>query len=187
MPQGNLVRQWGGPGTGLRLAGSNHGIFVDHAGNVWIGGNGPGDSHIVKFTRDGKFLAQDGKPNARQSGKNKQGNPTFARGSNDPDNFGRVAKIFVDPKANEAYIADGYFNERVAVLDAATGKMKRYWGAYGNKPDDARPRPLQSGRAGREAVRQSGALRRPVERRLRLRVRSHQRSPAGLQGRWHAS
>ena len=52
-------------------------------------------------------------------------------------NFGRVAKIFVDPKANEAYIADGYFNTRVAVLDASTGTMKRYWGAYGNKPDDA--------------------------------------------------
>ena len=32
---------------------------------VWIGGNGPGDSHIVKFTKDGKFLAQYGKPNAR--------------------------------------------------------------------------------------------------------------------------
>ena len=28
-------------------------------------------------------------------------------------------------------------NKRVAVLDADTGKMKRYWGAYGNKPDDA--------------------------------------------------
>ena len=39
-------------------------------------------------------------------------------------------------KANEAYIADGYLNKRVAVLDADTGKMKRWWGAYGNKPDD---------------------------------------------------
>ena len=51
-------------------------------------------------------------------------------------NFGRVAKIFVDAKANEAYIADGYLNKRVAVIDADSGKMKRYWGAYGNKPDD---------------------------------------------------
>ena len=41
-----------------------------------------------------------------------------------------------DPKTNEAYVADGYKNKRVAVLDADTGKMKRYWGAYGNKPDD---------------------------------------------------
>jgi DNA-binding beta-propeller fold protein YncE len=58
-------------------------------------------------------------------------------GSNDPNNFGRVAKIWVDPKTNEAYVADGYKNKRVAVLDAETGKMKRFWGAYGNKPDDA--------------------------------------------------
>jgi hypothetical protein len=46
----------------------------------------------------------------------------------DPESFGRVARIFVDPKANEAYIADGYFNKRVAVIDAATGKLKRFWG-----------------------------------------------------------
>jgi len=58
-------------------------------------------------------------------------------GSNDMNNFGRVAKIWVDPQANEAYVADGYGNKRVAVLDADSGKMKRYWGAYGNKPDDA--------------------------------------------------
>ena len=45
--------------------------------------------------------------------------------------------MWVDPKTNEAYVADGYRNKRVAVLDADTGKLKRYWGAYGNKPDDA--------------------------------------------------
>ena len=50
--------------------------------------------------------------------------------------FGQVAKIFVDGKANEAYVADGYGNKRVAVIDADTGAFKRYWGAYGNKPDD---------------------------------------------------
>lgn len=135
--EGRLVGHWGGPGQGYDWPDSNHGIFIDAVGNVWIGGNGPGDSHIVKFTRDGKFLAQYGKPNARLSGKDKQGNPTFARNSHDPESFGRVAKIFVDPKANEAYIADGYFNKRVAVIDATTGKMKRFWGAYGKPPDDA--------------------------------------------------
>jgi DNA-binding beta-propeller fold protein YncE len=134
---GTLVRHWGGPGQGYDWPNSNHGIFIDHTGNVWIGGNGPGDSHILKFTKDGKFIKQFGKPNARASGKNAQGQPTFAGGSNDPENFGRVAKIFVDPKANEAFVADGYLNKRVAVLDANTGKMKRYWGAYGAKPDDA--------------------------------------------------
>jgi len=123
-PAGNLVGHWGGPGQGYEWPESNHGIVVDHKGNVWIGGNGKGDSHILKFTKDGKFLQQFG-----AHGKN--------AGSNSPDQFGRVAKIWIDPKANEAYIADGYLNKRVAVLDVDSGKMKRYWGAYGNKPDDA--------------------------------------------------
>jgi DNA-binding beta-propeller fold protein YncE len=45
-----------------------------------------------------------------------------------------VAKIFVDGVENEAYISDGYLNRRVAVLDASTGEMKRFWGAYGDAP-----------------------------------------------------
>jgi hypothetical protein len=81
--QGDVVKSWGGPGQGFDWPASNHGIFVDHTGNVWIGGNGPGDSHIVKFTQDGKFIAQYGKPNARQTGKNAQGNPTFTRNSSE--------------------------------------------------------------------------------------------------------
>jgi hypothetical protein len=123
---GNLVRHWGGPGQGYQWPESNHGIHVDHKGNVWIGGNGPKDAQVLKFTRDGKFLLQVG-AHDRQ------------KGSHDAENFGRAAKIWVDPKTNEAYVADGYKNKRVAVLDADTGKMKRYWGAYGNKPDDADP------------------------------------------------
>jgi len=78
---------------------------------------------VLKFTQDGKFVAQYGKP----------GQPVD---SNNTTYFGRVAKIFVDPKQNEAYLADGYINKRVAVIDADTGAFKRYWGAYGNKPDD---------------------------------------------------
>jgi hypothetical protein len=123
-PGGGLVRSWGGPGQGYEWPQSNHGIHVDYKGNVWIGGNGAKDAHVLKFTKDGKFLMQVGRFG-------------MSGGSNDSENFGRVAKIWVDPKTNEAYIADGYGNKRVAVIDADTGKMKRFWGAYGNKPDDA--------------------------------------------------
>ena len=123
-PAGNLVGHWGGPGDGYEWPASNHGITVDHKDNVWIGGNDKKDAHVLKFTRGGKFLMQFGR----------QGQ---SKGSHDTENFGQVAKIFVDPKANEAYLADGYGNKRVAVIDADTGKFKRYWGAYGNKPDDA--------------------------------------------------
>jgi DNA-binding beta-propeller fold protein YncE len=133
---GNLVRRWGGPSGGSPWPQSNHGIFIDYAGNVWIGGNGAGDSQIVKYTKDGKFVAMYGKPNVRKGATDAEGLSTYAGNSNDPSNFGRVAKIFVDPRAKEAYIADGYLNKRVAVLDAETGRMKRHWGAFGNKPDD---------------------------------------------------
>jgi DNA-binding beta-propeller fold protein YncE len=134
--EGNLVQSWGGPGQGYEWPQSNHGIFVDHKGNVWVGGNGGGDSHILKFTRNGKFIAQYGKAGVHRGPTNAEGLSTYSGDSNDQQNFGRVAKIVVDPRDNEAYIADGYLNKRVAVLDADTGKMKRYWGAYGNKPDD---------------------------------------------------
>ena len=122
-PEGNLVKAWGGPAEGYEWPTSNHGISIDNKDNVWIGGNGQGDSHILKFTHDGKFLMQIGTP--------KQ--PT---NSNDVTHFGRVAKVSFDIPANEAFVADGYGNKRVAVLDMNTGKIKRYWGAYGNKPDD---------------------------------------------------
>jgi hypothetical protein len=143
---GNLLNAWGGPGAGYDWPSSNHGIFIDYKGFVWIGGNGAGDSQILKFTQDGKFVAQYGKPDARlQPGTGPDGTegsvPNYAADSNDPNNFGRVAKIYVDPQANEAYIADGYLNHRVAVLDADTGVMKRHWGAYGNVPDDTPPGP----------------------------------------------
>ena len=135
---GNLVESWGGPGTETGdyvWPESNHGITVDHNDNVWIGGNGGGDAHVLKFSRDGTFLLQVGTHGARQTGE-RDGRPIYTRDSHAMDSFGRVAKIGIDPSANEAYFADGYFNRRVAVVDADTGEMKRFWGAYGNDPDD---------------------------------------------------
>ena len=121
--EGNLVKAWGGPGQGFEWPESNHGVTPDSKGNLWIGGNGGNDGHILKFTREGKFVKQFGFSYA-------------SAGSNDPWAFNKVAKISLDEKANEAYVADGYGNHRVAVIDMDTGKFKRYWGAYGNKPDD---------------------------------------------------
>jgi DNA-binding beta-propeller fold protein YncE len=134
--EGNLVNHWGGPGSGYDWPQSNHGIAVDHKGNVWIGGNGQDDAHVVKFTRDGKFIAQYGKSGFHRAAAWTKEKPAYEGHSNNMENFGRVAKIFIDPKANEAYLADGYLNKRVAVVDIDTGKIKRYWGAYGNKPED---------------------------------------------------
>jgi len=129
---GNVVASWGGPDPQGRYdwPSSNHGITIDNKGNVWVGGNGQGDAHVLKFTQSGQFLAQFGHPNPACLP------PTGTGCSNDMENFGRVAKIVIDAPANEAYLADGYLNKRVAVIDMDSGKIKRYWGAYGNKPDD---------------------------------------------------
>ena len=64
------------------------------------------------------------------------GKPRTSKGSNDVENLRLPAKTFLDKQTNELYVADGYGNHRVIVFDADTGKYKRHWGAYGNKPDD---------------------------------------------------
>lgn len=124
--QGNVLRSWGGAvaGAPYEWPESNHGLSVDSKGTIWIGANAANDAHILHFTLDGKFIAQFGR-----SGK--------GTGSNDSVNFGAPAKVVVDASTNEAYIADGYRNKRVAVIDATTGKMKRFWSAYGNTPTDS--------------------------------------------------
>jgi DNA-binding beta-propeller fold protein YncE len=122
-PVGNLIDSWGGAGEGYTWPASNHGISIDPMDNVWIGGNGAGDGHILKFTKDGRFLAEYGIPGTDLD-------------SNSMEHFGRPAKIAFDAEASEIYVADGYRNKRVAVLDMETGAIKRMWGAYGNVPSD---------------------------------------------------
>jgi len=124
---GNLLRHWGGSdGPGYQWPASNHGLNIDNKGNVWIGGNGTGfDGHVLKFTQDGKFVMQ--------VGIKKQG---LGPDSLAQDRFYLVAKTFFYAPSNEVFVADGYGNRRVAVIDADSGKMKRFWGAYGKPPDD---------------------------------------------------
>jgi hypothetical protein len=128
--EGNLLEAWGGPGQGYEWPENEHGIFVDYKDNVWVGGNGTGDAQILKFTNKGKFLLQIG-----HRGQSK--------GSNDTENLGKPAAMFVYPKTNELFVADGYANRRVIVFDADTGAYKRHWGAYGRKPEDLKNPPRE--------------------------------------------
>ena len=56
---GNLVKSWGGPGQGYDWPDSNHGITVDHRGNVWLAGNGAKDTQILKFDKRRQVPAAD--------------------------------------------------------------------------------------------------------------------------------
>ena len=137
--KGNLLRAWGGPvdpnkcvetgndATTCQWPNTEHGIFVDHNMNVWLGGQAGGA--VLKFTADGQFLMQIGRrqPPVRNS------NDTSG-GVNGTPLLAQPADLEVDPDNNELYIADGYTNLRVIVVDARTGMYKRHWGAYGQNP-----------------------------------------------------
>lgn len=129
---GRYIQGWGGEDAGYEWPKDEHGIFVDHKSNVWLSSaGGPRlrertENMILKFTRDGKFLLQVGKRGQ-------------SKGSLDTANFNNAAEIFVYAKTNEVFVADGYVNRRVIVLDADTGAFKRMWGAYGKPPDDSVP------------------------------------------------
>ena len=127
-PAGNLVQAWGGPGQGYEWPSSEHGVYVDPKGFVWIGGNGTKDHQILKFTKAGAFVMQIGR--AGQS-----------KGNADTQNLNQPADTFVYTKTNELFVADGYGNRRVIVFDADTGRFKRMWGAFGNRPTDDPPNP----------------------------------------------
>lgn len=121
-PSGKVVQGWGAPPQDPSEYPRNpHGIFVDHNDFVWVGTHM--HHRVMKFTRDGKRVLTIG---------------TYDKngGSADTALLGGPAGIWVDPKTNEVFIADGYRNRRVIVFDAATGAYKRHWGAYGTAPDD---------------------------------------------------
>jgi hypothetical protein len=136
-PSGKFVQAWGGPGNGYDWPDTEHGIFVDTRDRVWITGINPraganvskrSDDMLLKFTTAGKFLQQIG-------GRDVSG------GNKDTRNPRQSAEVFVHAKTNEAFVADGYGNQRVWVLDADTGAFKRTWGAFGKPPVDPPPAP----------------------------------------------
>ena len=153
---GNLLRAWGGPADpgflekkcreqdGCYWPAREHGIFVDQNDFVYLAGNGMGsdfhgqypwapnfgnDSQVLKFKSDGTFVFQIGKAGA----KGPNSNDTNGGANGTPQPF-LPADMSVDPKTNLLYIADGYGNRRILIVDAATGKYVGHFGAYGQNP-----------------------------------------------------
>jgi hypothetical protein len=132
--EGNYIKAWGGDGDGYEWPQREHGIYIDYKGFVWLGGNNcptnglprvkpVADDQLLKFTQDGKLAMQLGHSNQ-------------SKGNADTQNLHRPADEWVYPPTNEIFVADGYGNHRVIVFDADSGKFKRMWGAFGNKPVD---------------------------------------------------
>lgn len=144
-PAGNVIHSWGGRATIPEWGTQPHGLYIDHKDSVWVGFGGglPYDvktrattdnANFLKMTPQGKLLLQIG---------------VFGmgtEGSLSEKYLGNATDVFVDPKTNEAYIADGYLNRRVISFDGDTGAFRRLWGAYGKKPDDSQPQTMQARR-----------------------------------------
>src|SRR5476649_2159270 len=156
---GALLRAWGGPADpgwleshckaadGCIWPNSEHGIYVDQNNNVWLAGNGAkpvdpasawtthkegADGFVLKFDMNGNFKMRiGGTPSAPAS------NDTSG-GINGTPLLYLPADMVVDAKTNRLYIADGYGNRRILIVDADTGKYIGHFGAYGANPvDDA--------------------------------------------------
>src|ERR1700729_1802657 len=156
---GKLLRAWGGPADPGFVGGKckvddgciwpnvEHGIYVDQKDNVWIAGNSPapkagdkeipwatnkggGDGFILKFDRDGNFKMRIGGTPTAPDSNSKDG------GLNGTPLLYRPADMVVDAKTNRLYVADGYANRRVLIVDADSGKYIGHFGAYGNNPVD---------------------------------------------------
>jgi DNA-binding beta-propeller fold protein YncE len=131
-PKGNYIKGWGGKdwgvGKGFQWPEEEHGISIDDQDHVWISGNW-NDDQIYKFTNEGQLIKQFG---------NSEGG--YKKTNADTSDFWMPATAVVYPKTNELFVADGYGNNRVIVVDAETGAFKRMWGAFGSVPKDIPPR-----------------------------------------------
>jgi DNA-binding beta-propeller fold protein YncE len=134
---GMFVRAWGGPSDAYEWPDNEHLIYVDYKDRVWIAGNNPAaqvkvttrsDDMLLQFSTEGKLIRQFGHRDS-------------SKGNSDTTNVNGPAEMVVIRKTNEAFIADGYGNRRVIVLDADTGAFKRMWGAFGNAPMNLTPEP----------------------------------------------
>jgi DNA-binding beta-propeller fold protein YncE len=154
---GKLLRAWGGPADpgflktkcredqGCIWPNTEHGIYVDAHDNVWLAGNSAavpttgapwitnthgGDGFVLKFDRDGNFKMRiGGTPTGPDSNAAKGG-------AGDTPVMFLPADMTVDEAAHQLYVADGYGNRRVLIVDSETGRYIGHFGAYGNNPVD---------------------------------------------------
>lgn len=142
---GNVVSSFT-PAIGPR---SPNGIAVDAQGNIWIGGRDGTDTQLFKYSSTGQLLQQIGKAAdsatiaaaaVRQAADTAYTGVSGARpaaqrpavslpaNNSSLEAFGGAAGIAFDATTGEAFVADGYRNSRVAVVDTRTGTIKRVFG-----------------------------------------------------------
>lgn len=120
--EGNVVESWG---TSETVPGTIHSCTADIDNNIWLTGNG--DGIVQKWSHDGKLLLQIGERGVFDSS---DGTSKGKALNANKKQFFNPSGITIDPTNGDVYVADGYGNRRVVVLDK-NGKFLRQWGRQG--------------------------------------------------------
>lgn len=148
-PRGNVWIAGSGGMDAQVLVFTREGKFVRQIGKAGSAAAGrgaqPGDTAYQGVSPGGRGApaappAAGGRAGGRGRG---AAAPSMPPNSASTDMFGGATRIAFDAAGNTAFIADGARNRRVVEVDAATGAIRKFWGAYGNAPSDA-PLPAYS-------------------------------------------
>ena len=185
---GTLVSSWGGPGAGYEWPQLEHGIYVDADDNVWLGAGGDKDAHILKFTRQGKFLMQIGhQGKGQRQQRHAESRRRRAHGRRPRRQRALRRRRLRQPPRHRLRRDDRRLQAPLGRLRQEAGRLVLHEGrrsAAGpvqrRGPAREQAEPVRSQRSSAAAVPHR-PRRADLERRAGLRLRSHQRSPAGVQ------
>lgn len=142
-PKGNVWITGAGGLDGQVLVFTHDGKFVRQIGKEGAapGGRGRGrgaaDTAYQGVSPGGRGGAARGARGGR-GGRGRGGPPPMLPpNSMSTEMFGGAARIAFSTDGATAFIADGERNHRVVAVDAATGAIRKFWGAYGKEPSDA--------------------------------------------------
>jgi DNA-binding beta-propeller fold protein YncE len=142
-PKGNVWIAGAGGLDGQVLVFTHDGQFVRQIGKE---GEAPGargrgagqpDTAYQGVSPGGRGGARGGARGGGGRGRGRGAAPTLPPNSASMDMFGGATRIAFSTDGATAFIADGERNHRVVEVDAATGAIRRFWGAYGKAPSDA--------------------------------------------------
>jgi hypothetical protein len=131
-PEGNLVGHRGGPGEGYEWPVSNHGITIDYKGNVWSAATAHRDSQVLVHEA-GQVPLQVGKAGARKGAEQRRDSRRTSRQQR--SGVVRPRREIFGPAAMRRTLRRRLLEQRVAIIDADTGKLKRAKGRIA-RPDD---------------------------------------------------
>lgn len=105
------------------------------------------DTGYMGVSPGGRGAAPAGRGAAGRGGRAGRGAaPVLPPNSGSTEMFGGATRIAFSTDGATAFVADGQRNRRVVEVDVASGAIRKFWGAYGKEPSDAKLDPYSPSR-----------------------------------------